>query len=920
MNIIEHVRKHSGAVKIIVTAGFLAGLAISSYSSAYASYTGKTDTKYNAYALKQAQSTVYYAKEPQRVLMWNNGQAGGDIVGKRDGTVDNNGDYWAVDNTDVTAGYISDASKQSVGNYDSNISIPIQTTGKVHRVQITGDAPLGQAGQAGNDTGYRGSFVHPYWTLADGTVKRALTEGKKYVLFCYAKGKGRWMIGDEQNGENIRNAASGVHEYTLSENSWTKVEQVFTAGTESEYTAFIQYSHLPSVGDYCDVTDVFIAEIQETQSRDVLNQVGSFADGSSQLGFQGWSNTPDKCGVGYDSSDADAKTTDIIPVEGRVYYPVIKRYAIDVNAIINNNYVADGTQSSTNFVPANLTLKINGVAVANNRHGDIFTSAPAGSTYSLTINSVDAGYRFKGYSSNDYGITSHTDTDEDVNSRLIYFKTNAKKNSYDPVETPTTTESGTLNSTIAFNLMLSTYYKITWNLDGGSGTYEDTYETTDNDYVVTPPTKGGYAFAGWTGTGLSGTTRNLVIPKGSTGDRAYTAHWGFEVGCEEWTYDFNGNPYKRIYSYPKTIVAESGKQLSASAWGTGAHDPSWYSVKDYETITVSGPNQVVRKIVSNYRWHVYSQTFSGEYIPASFTLERLYFDRNGNQIARRNDRFTNAARALASDRRDPYFDGCDGIKLRVSNVSGTRGLHFRQLIDVGVTKAMNTNSPDGYTSRDTDNPGLSLIWDDGRTDFKLFMLRDKVTWNSQLHDFTVEKRSDNSDNISYDFYYVKEPGQNERKMNFSEINNRWFERGTTIRSANEYQARRGYVLDKSYENIWYEGGGQGTQNSAPVHDGTFVIDAPTSIIGSSIMQDAYAVVFKANGGFGEMDNVLINNVSPSRNLGTCTFTGPGGKSFKGWATSRERANAGTVDYADNATMPVDRTNLCGYKTLYAVWG
>ena len=39
------------------------------------------------------------------------------------------------------------------------------------------------------------------------------------------------------------------------------------------------------------------------------------------------------------------------------------------------------------------------------------------------------------------------------------------------------------------------------------------------------PTRTGYTFAGWTGTGLSSATKNVTISKGTTGNRSYKATW-----------------------------------------------------------------------------------------------------------------------------------------------------------------------------------------------------------------------------------------------------------------------------------------------------------------------------------------------------------------------------------------------------------
>ncbi len=72
-----------------------------------------------------------------------------------------------------------------------------------------------------------------------------------------------------------------------------------------------------------------------------------------------------------------------------------------------------------------------------------------------------------------------------------------------------------------------TTYTINYNLDGGivSGTNPTSYTIEDNTITLINPTKAGYTFSGWTGTGLSSNTMTVTIPHGSTGNRSYVAHW-----------------------------------------------------------------------------------------------------------------------------------------------------------------------------------------------------------------------------------------------------------------------------------------------------------------------------------------------------------------------------------------------------------
>jgi uncharacterized repeat protein (TIGR02543 family) len=47
-----------------------------------------------------------------------------------------------------------------------------------------------------------------------------------------------------------------------------------------------------------------------------------------------------------------------------------------------------------------------------------------------------------------------------------------------------------------------------------------------NSFTLTNPTRPGYTFKGWSGTDLIGdTNKTVTIPKGSIGDRSYTANW-----------------------------------------------------------------------------------------------------------------------------------------------------------------------------------------------------------------------------------------------------------------------------------------------------------------------------------------------------------------------------------------------------------
>ena len=71
----------------------------------------------------------------------------------------------------------------------------------------------------------------------------------------------------------------------------------------------------------------------------------------------------------------------------------------------------------------------------------------------------------------------------------------------------------------------SNVYSITYNLNGGTMSGQKTSYTVADSFTLPQPTKTGYTFSGWTGTGLSSYTKSVTIPKGSSGNRSYTANW-----------------------------------------------------------------------------------------------------------------------------------------------------------------------------------------------------------------------------------------------------------------------------------------------------------------------------------------------------------------------------------------------------------
>ena len=81
-------------------------------------------------------------------------------------------------------------------------------------------------------------------------------------------------------------------------------------------------------------------------------------------------------------------------------------------------------------------------------------------------------------------------------------------------------------------------YTISYNLNGGSLSGQKTsYNIETAAFTLSQPTRSGYTFTGWTGTGLSSATKSVTVSKGSTGNRSYTANWS----ANGYTVSFNYN-------------------------------------------------------------------------------------------------------------------------------------------------------------------------------------------------------------------------------------------------------------------------------------------------------------------------------------------------------------------------------------------
>ena len=203
-------------------------------------------------------------------------------------------------------------------------------------------------------------------------------------------------------------------------------------------------------------------------------------------------------------------------------------------------------------------------------------------------------------------------------------------------------------------------YTLTYDLAGGSVATANpaSYTIESNAITLTNPTREGYTFAGWTGTGLDDATTTVTIAKGSTGNRSYTAMW--TPITYTLTYDLAGgtlataNPSEyTIESAAITLTNPTREGYNFAGWtGTGL---------DAATTTVT----IAKGSTGN-------RSYTATWTPITYTLT---YDLAGGAVATANPTEYNiesAAITLANPTREGYnFAGWTGTGLDAATTTVT---------------------------------------------------------------------------------------------------------------------------------------------------------------------------------------------------------------------------------------------------------
>lgn len=212
------------------------------------------------------------------------------------------------------------------------------------------------------------------------------------------------------------------------------------------------------------------------------------------------------------------------------------------------------------------------------------------------------------------------------------------------------TVSSVSNNSVCTVTYSPVVYTIEYVLNDGVVSDNPTSYTVETDsFTLNNPTKDGYTFSGWTGTGLSNVTKNVTISKGSYGNKKYTANY-VEVPLSAELIVNNGKgSSSKIVEYGSDVIYN----VSADAgYGNGK-----ISCTNDATASLNNDKVTISNLVKNtvctltYSANSYSMTMNpnGGVIPESslWTID-------DNDMAVKDVKFLDAYGTLPIPTKDKY--------------------------------------------------------------------------------------------------------------------------------------------------------------------------------------------------------------------------------------------------------------------------
>jgi len=346
------------------------------------------------------------------------------------------------------------------------------------------------------------------------------------------------------------------------------------------------------------------------------------ANGYSRTGytFAGWNTKADGSGTAYTDEQSVINLTS---TNNDVITLYAQWTANDVNYVVKHwqqNLGAAATQNSTNYTEVTadrqtLTAKADSEVTPAVKTYTGFTSPTAQTVTVAADGSTVVNYY---YTRNSYTVTLNKDAGVNTVTGAGTYQYGASVTINATVKdgytwSKWTGEHNVTNQSYSFTMpaknvtdtatTTENIYNITYTLNGGtlpSGkTNPDTYKVTTPTFTLNNPTRTGYTFAGWSGTGLSGSANKTVtVAKGSTGDRAYTANWtanDVNYKVQHWQQTLTGantpqnsTNYTLVTADTQTLTAKADSKVTPAVKSyTGFTSPS------AQTVTVAADGSTV---------------------------------------------------------------------------------------------------------------------------------------------------------------------------------------------------------------------------------------------------------------------------------------------------------------------------------------
>ena len=532
---------------------------------------------------------------------------------------------------DTDGNYFPKATKLTLGEkvtnitnlrfYEQNVLTDVEALWTAAPLMALGDGDF-HANTFANATLWVPGGTKNLYQDADGWKKFEKMDFASFVVTTSLMGKGTldWTNGEEVAGNGMNTPLSLTGTKLVSEGAGDPVSGLFVREKDLTFTATpasgYELTGFTANGTAKEVTagnapsDVVISNLLEDQTvlatfTPIIYTItysnlldGALPDGKSNpatytvednaitlvnpvrtgYNFKGWT------GTGLES----ATMTVVIPVSStgnREYTATWEPIVYTLTYDLAGGALADGESN-----PATYTIESDAITL---------------------VNPTRKGYDFAGWTGT--GLTEATMT-------VTIAKGSTENRSYKATWTPIT-------------------YTISYDLDGGAladGESNPATYTIESDAItLVNPTRKGYDFAGWTGTGLTEATMTVTIAKGSTENRSYKATWTpitYTI-----SYDLDGGALAGGESNPATYTIESDaitlvnptrKGYNFAGWtGTGLSEPT-------KTVTIAKGSTENRSYTAT--WTVITYTISYDLAggtvaianPEEYTIETTTFTLN----------------------------------------------------------------------------------------------------------------------------------------------------------------------------------------------------------------------------------------------------------------------------------------------------